>query len=200
MFRERLKELTSVIYNCVCTNSLNEIDHKGALQYAHELLLSVTKKRGKVYIIGNGGCAAIASHLAVDLINTLKIPATTLCDSNLLTCMSNEHGYENVFSKPLDRLMTENDFLVAISCSGSSANILNAVKTAKEKGAKTLTLSGFKATNPLRYMGDLNLWIESEDFGIVESAHFFLLHTIIDLWGESGIDSVADNTSSPAYA
>lgn len=183
MFRERLKELTSVIYNCVCTEQVSQISHSDALERAQELLHGVNKRNGKVYLVGEGGSSGIASHTAADLINRLHVPAITLFDSNLMTCStSNEKGYQNVFSGPLKILINEEDLLLAISSTGTSSNILQSVEVAKSKGAKVLTFSGFKPTNPLRYLGDLNLWIESEDYGIVENAHFFLLHTIIDFW------------------
>ena len=76
--------------------------------------------------------------------------------------------------------MREDDLLVAISSSGRSENILNACRVAEEKRGRVITLSGFSSKNPLRGMGDLNFWIDAKDYGLVETAHFFLLHTIID--------------------
>lgn len=131
-------------------------------------------------MIGNGGSAGIASHFHTDLVKTLKIPAQTLYDANLMTCLGNDYGYEHIFSSSLQLVMRPQDLLVAISSSGKSPNILNAAKTAREKKAGLFTLSGFAEDNPLRQIGDLNYYINIADYGLVETGHFFLLHTIID--------------------
>ena len=152
------------------------------LVYAQKLLKNVREKKGKVVIIGNGGSAGIASHFCCDLIRTLGISSQTLFDSNVMTCMGNDFGYENIFANPLKVLLKDNDLLVAISSSGNSENILNACRVALEKSASIFTLSGFSKDNSLRALGDLNFWVPSSDYGLVEMAHFFLLHTIVDTW------------------
>jgi len=133
-----------------------------------------------VYLIGNGGSAGIASHMMIDLLNMSKIKAHTLYDLSMLTCISNDHGYENVFKSPLEVMLTDGDVLIAISSSGESNNILNAVKCAQSKDIFTVTLSGFSERNSLRKMGDMNIWLNSNDYGIVEIGHAFLLHNIAD--------------------
>jgi D-sedoheptulose 7-phosphate isomerase len=90
--------------------------------------------------------------------------------------MSNDYGYENSFSEPLSNLAKENDLLIAISSSGRSANIRNAVISIKEAGGYAITLSGFGQDNPLRSMGDLNVWLDSNSYGLVEIGHLFYLH------------------------
>lgn len=180
MFLKRLRELASVIQDCSYTTDCGVLDHEEALQLALSMLALPREQGGMVYIIGNGGSAGIASHFCVDLLKNLEVPASTLVDSNVLTAVANDCGYEQIFSLPLKRLMQPKDLLVAISSSGKSPNILNAVEVAKEKGAKVITFSGFSEGNPLRQMGELNFWINRMDYGLVETAHFFLLHTIID--------------------
>jgi D-sedoheptulose 7-phosphate isomerase len=143
-------------------------------------LIQATK--GIVYVIGNGGSAGIASHFANDLLKALHIPSQTLYDSNLMTCLSNDLGYEHVFSFPLEKLLKPNDLLVVISSSGKSPNILNATRVAIQRNVPLITLSGFLASNPLRSQGSLNFWIDRSDYGLVESAHFVILHSLIDLW------------------
>jgi D-sedoheptulose 7-phosphate isomerase len=133
-----------------------------------------------VYLIGNGGSAGIASHMMIDLLNMSKIKAHTLYDLSMLTCISNDYGYENVFKSPLDVMLNDGDILVAISSSGESNNILNAVKCAQSKNIYAITLSGFSERNSLRTMGDMNIWLNSQDYGIVEIGHAFLLHNIAD--------------------
>src|SRR6185503_15029703 len=99
---------------------------------------------------------------------------------NLLTAIGNDCGYDQVFSLPLKKLMRPNDLLIAISSSGQSPSILNGATIAREKEAHVITFSGFKEDNPLRQMGDLNFWLDRVDYGLVETGHFFLLHTLVD--------------------
>lgn len=141
---------------------------------------------GKIIFVGNGGSAAIASHMATDYLKNGKLRATALNDSALLTCLSNDLGYENVFSTQIGMLARGDDIVVAISSSGRSANILNAVNAARACGCRVVTLSGFAADNPLRTLGDYNVYIESSEYGFVEIGHLTIIHAIIDIdlgWG-----------------
>lgn len=176
---DQLKEL---VEQCEFTTQKGKVTSAEALKMAHFLLAQVKKQQGMIYVIGNGGSAGIASHFCTDLLKTLNLSAATLTDPCVATCFANDFGYEYVFSAPLERNLKDQDLLVAISSSGKSPNILNAVECAKQKKIPVLTLSGFLSSNPLRSAGDLNFWIESLDYGLVESGHFFLLHTIIDTW------------------
>lgn len=180
MFLERLQDLNGHIQGCHYTTPEGAIDHRVALNKAVDLLHQTRDRGGIVYVVGNGGSAGIASHFHTDLVKALQIPSQTLYDPNLVTCLSNDYGYEHVFSSTLKLMLTARDMLVAISSSGQSANILNAVHIAKEKGASIFTLSGFKNDNPLRSMGHLNCYLNCSEYGLVEMGHFFLLHTIID--------------------
>ncbi len=137
--------------------------------------------RKRMYIVGNGGSAAIASHAVTDFANMAKISAFTLHDSSLLTCMTNDYGYEVAFARMLSLHAGEGDVLVAISSSGKSPNICNAVESFRRAGGgKVLTLSGFKSDNALRQLGDINVWLDSSDYGIVEIGHQFVLHNLSD--------------------
>ncbi|MGD2119853.1 MAG: SIS domain-containing protein [Chromatiales bacterium] len=133
-----------------------------------------------VFIIGNGGSAAVASHIENDLCNVGGLCAATLHEPAILTCYANDYGYEQAFAKRLDRALRPNDILIAISSSGGSANILNAVEVARQRQAKVITLSGWQADNPLRDSGDLNFWLEKQEYGFVEIGHLFLLHHVCD--------------------
>lgn len=135
----------------------------------------------KVIFIGNGGSAAIASHMAIDFWKNGGIKATAFNDSSLLTCIGNDYGYEHVFEKPIEMFAEAGDLLVAISSSGRSANILNGVKAAKNRGCKIITLSGFKNDNPLRTLGDVNYYVPSNEYGPVEVIHQFICHYMLDI-------------------
>ncbi len=182
MFTKRFSELSEILSKCIYTTQDRTISEEQALQLFHTFLFQEIENKGTVFAIGNGGSAGTASHFSVDLLNALKIPSQTLYDSNVMTCISNDYGYNQVFSRPLDLLLKQNDFLVCISSSGNSQNILNAAAVAKSKDVPIITLSGFEPHNPLRAVGDLNFYLPIIDYGLVEMGHFFLLHTIIDSW------------------
>ena len=187
MFKGRFQDLAES-FSCIESTHLGQIiSEDDAFDTVTQMLAKVIKERGIVYVIGNGGSAGIASHFSIDLIKTLKIPSQTLFDSNLMTCLANDWGYKNVFSYPLSHLLKPHDLLVAISSSGKSSNILEAVKITRSLYVPVITLSGFSSENPLRTLGDLNFWVDRPDYGLVEMTHFILLHTIIDLWSKDKV-------------
>src|SRR3989339_455841 len=170
-------------YNRYDTLAKNFFNDKSACENMSKRvgILSGTKKTGaKIYIIGNGGSAAIAEHMAIDLTKNAGLKAMAISGSPMLTTFSNDYGYENVFRKALESFADKNDILIAISSGGTSKNILNACAFAKEKGMFTITLSGFEMSNPLRQAGDINFWVDSKAFGFVELFHNFILHYIND--------------------
>jgi D-sedoheptulose 7-phosphate isomerase len=156
------------------------IDNENAVKTATECMIGLKKKNNKIFFIGNGGSASIASHMQTDFLRNLRIPAVTFGDPSLLTCMANDHGYEYVFEKPIGLLARRGDCLLAISSSGRSPNILNAAGTAKKKGCFVITLSGFGNNNPLRRLGSINFYINSRAYGFVELAHAAICHCMVD--------------------
>lgn len=154
------------------------------LQKCHEKVVALienARARGaSVYLIGNGGSAAIVSHAKTDLMNVAGVKAITLLEPAIMTCLSNDYGYENVFSRQIQTLANPDDILIAVSSSGQSENILNAVRTMKNKGASVISLTGFDENNPLRKMGDYNYWLNSSNYTLVEIAHLFVLHHMAD--------------------
>jgi D-sedoheptulose 7-phosphate isomerase len=143
-------------------------------------LKELRSKGSRLYLVGNGGSAGVAAHAVTDFLNVGKLRASTLHDPSLLTCMANDFGYENAFARILATVGAPGDTLIAISSSGNSANIRNAVTEMRKLGGATITLSGFKRDNPLRALGDVNLWLDSGDYGMVEIGHQFLLHNLAD--------------------
>lgn len=181
MFANYLDKFQSVLSQTKTTNQnsdLLELDE--TFRQVNELFKVAKTNKNHVYLIGNGGSSGIVSHGAIDFLNACGFKAHALTDNSLLTCMANDYGYENVFAQPFKTLIEKKDVVVAISSSGKSVNIVNACKTAKEKGADVITFSGFKSDNPLRKMGDFNFWVESANYGIVEIGHSLLLHHITD--------------------
>lgn len=138
---------------------------------------------GKLIFIGNGGSAAIASHMAIDYAKNGGIRATAFNDASLLTCLSNDCGYEMMFVHALDCYADKGDILVAISSSGESKNIVNAADHAKKLGCMVYTLSGFSEKNLLRMIGDINFYVPTKkgEYGFTEIAHLAVLHSILDM-------------------
>jgi D-sedoheptulose 7-phosphate isomerase len=154
----------------------NALDYEDGIQKNLGMLEGLRDRGGNLFLVGNGGSAGVVSHILTDFINVDKLNARTLHESSLVTCMGNDYGYENTFSHPLSILARKGDVLVAVSSSGRSANIHNAVKAIKKVGGEAITLSGFGQDNPLRSMGDLNIWLDSKSYGLVEIGHLFYLH------------------------
>jgi D-sedoheptulose 7-phosphate isomerase len=141
-----------------------------------------THARGnKIMFVGNGGSAGISSHMAIDYSKNGGLRATAFNDPAALTCLGNDLGYEQVFAKQLELHLRSGDLLVAISSSGRSPNILNAVAVARSGGCRITTLSGFSADNELRHAGDINFYVESTEYGFVEIAHLALCHAVLDI-------------------
>lgn len=145
-----------------------------------DLLGNLPANGKKVMFIGNGGSAGIASHMALDFWKNGGIKALCFNDGTLLTCIANDFGYEQVFAKPVEMFAEPDDVLVAVSSSGQSANIIEAVKAAQRKQCWVVTLSGFAVDNPLRGMGDYNIYVPSREYGFVEVAHQTILHCLLD--------------------
>ena len=163
-----------------CMENARAIDFDEALYQAIALILKTKTLDGKVIFIGNGGSAAIASHQAIDLWKNGGISAIAFNDPSLLTCISNDYGYEYVFEKPIEMFAKASDVLIAISSSGRSENILRGVDMAKSKRCSVITLSGFRADNPLRHKGQLNFFVPSESYGFVEISHLAICHYFAD--------------------
>ena len=146
------------------------------------IFLNTSKKRGKILIFGNGGSAAIASHVSVDLTKNAKIRTVNFNESDLITCFSNDYGYERWVEKAVDFYADKNDTLVLISSSGKSLNMINACQTARNKKiSKIITFTGHDKNNPLSKLGDINFWIDSKAYNFVENIHQVWLLTIVDL-------------------
>jgi D-sedoheptulose 7-phosphate isomerase len=140
----------------------------------------------KILFIGNGGSAAIASHLAIDCCKNGGLRALAFNDSSALTCLANDFGYMHVFAKQIEFHARRDDLLVAISSSGRSPNILHGVEAARSLGCGVVTFSGFTESNELRRAGDVNFYLRSTAYGFVEIGHLALCHAMLDLhlgWG-----------------
>lgn len=177
----RAAAFSDLLARCVATNGRNSaLDLEAAVSAVCDRLVEARIGGSKVYLVGNGGSAGVASHAATDFFNAAKLRALTLHECSLMTCMANDFGYENAFARMLAQLVEPGDLLVAISSSGKSMNIQNAARQATENGGQVITLSGFAGDNPLRVIGGINFWLDSTDYGMVEIGHQFILHNLSD--------------------
>ena len=141
------------------------------------LHMDVLREADYVYLIGNGGSASIASHIANDLMKAQGIRANTLTDPALFTCFANDYGYDHAYERMLAPLLNNKCLVICISSSGRSHNICRAARLAADI-CQVATFTGFDPDNPLRGMGHYNYWVPSNNYGVVESAHLMLLHSI----------------------
>ena len=190
---DRVDTFAQVIKNSFCTDANHHpLDMEETMTSIMYDLTELRARHHALYIVGNGGSAAVASHALVDFVNVAKIRTHVLHESSLITCMANDYHYENAYSRALSIYIQPEDLLIAISSSGKSANICNAVQVAKQQGIKVLTLTGFNQDNPLRRLGDINIWLNSHDYGYVEVGHQFILHNLSDRFGIEHVKHIAN--------
>ena len=131
-------------------------------------------------MFGNGGSSSIANHVAIDLCKVANIKAITFNESNLITCFSNDYGYQNWMKKSLEYHLNPKDLVIFISSSGNSKNHVIAAKYCKKKNVKIVTLTGFSKFNPLKKFGNVNFWVNSKNYNHVEMAHHIILVFLAD--------------------
>jgi len=152
------------------------------LEKMADLIKAINSKGNKVLIFGNGGSAAISSHFSVDLTKNAGLRCVNFNEADLITCFANDYGFEHWVEKAIDFYGDEGDLLIIISSSGSSKNMLNGVRAARNgKFEAVVTLSGFDNNNPLCQLGDINLWVNSRAYNFVENIHQVWLLAIVDL-------------------
>jgi D-sedoheptulose 7-phosphate isomerase len=157
---------------------------------AAEMITRALKRNGRVYICGNGGSAADAQHIASELVGRFErerrpLPAIAMTtDTSIITSLSNDYEYKNVFAKQVDALVKRGDVLWAISTSGTSANIIAAAKLAKKKGAKVLAFTGISGSK-LEKMADICFCANSESTARSQEIHQLGFHIICGLVEDS---------------
>ncbi len=145
-----------------------------------ELALKVKTLDAKMLFAGNGASAAISAHAAVDFTKQAKVRGITFNEADLITCYSNDYGYENWMSEAIKSYYKSNDVVVLTSVSGESPSIINAAITSRELGLKVVTFSGRSSSNSLKSYGDINFWVDSDAYNIVECIHMIWVTTVID--------------------
>lgn len=161
------------------SKKISSVDNN-LLERSAQIIQNAHERGGKLIFVGNGGSAAMASHLSVDFTKTAGVRAINFNEADLITCFANDYGYEHWVAKALEAYADAQDVVVLISSSGRSPNILNGAIQARHMGMSTITVSGFDADNPLRGLGDVNLWVNSTAYNVVEMAHHVWLLAISD--------------------
>jgi D-sedoheptulose 7-phosphate isomerase len=174
----------------IINNYLKEIksnlDNKDFALFSNFLkkeFVKTKKKNGKVIILGNGGSASTANHVTVDLTKNANIRAINFNEANLITCFSNDFGYEKWMESSLKYYCDKkSDFVVFLSVSGNSENLVNSLKWCKKNNVNFSTLTGCNKNNRLNKMSkNKNYWVDSSAYNIVEIIHHSLLLMVVDL-------------------
>ncbi|WP_416695857.1 D-sedoheptulose 7-phosphate isomerase [Candidatus Pseudothioglobus sp. Uisw_050_01] len=164
------------------------------IEIAANICINSLKNGNKILLIGNGGSAADAQHIAAEIIGRYKeerkgLPAIALTtDSSVITSISNDFGYLSVFTRQVEALANKDDVLITISTGGSSPNIISALKLAKELDCRTIGFSG-KDGGAFNDLCDVNLVVASDDTPRIQEMHILIGHTICQLIDNAFIDS-----------
>ena len=162
--------------------------------HQNNICIDCLKQGNKILIFGNGGSAADAQHIAAEIIGRYKterkgLPAIALTtDSSVLTAISNDFGYSSIFERQVEALANPGDILIGISTGGSSINVINALKLAKNIQCKTIGLSG-KDGGDFNALCDVNLIAIAEDTPRIQEMHILIGHIICHLIDEAFITS-----------
>ena len=151
------------------------------LNKLYKLTINIKKNKKKIIIVGNGGSAAIASHFSVDLTKNAKVRCVNFNESDLITCFSNDYGYENWVKEALRFYLDNQDLVIIISSSGKSKNMINNAKFLKNKKNKLITFTGFSGKNRLNKYGLLNFIVNSNNYNYIENTHQYCLLTLVYL-------------------
>ena len=145
------------------------------------ILLKLRETNNKIYFFGNGASAAFANHMALDFSKNGKILSRSLSDSSLLTALSNDYSFENAMLEYLKiEGVTKDDFVITISSSGNSPNIISVLNYCKGNNINTLALSGLKDDNKSISLANYSIYVPMKTYGMVECIHQIFLHLILD--------------------
>lgn len=182
-----LRRLSESLERTSCRHLGGATSLEAGLQALVGIWARLRANGGAVFWAGNGGSAAIASHLSQDLLNKCGLKSLTFNDPALITCMANDYGYQETFKRPLAALAEEGDLLVAVSSSGMSDNIVKAAEAALAMGLEVAAFSAFSARNRLCGLPTtLSFHVPTDSYGQAELAHGALLHAALDCLEQDG--------------
>jgi D-sedoheptulose 7-phosphate isomerase len=166
-------------------NTFNNTDNIEAIHAALLVMVAALKNGNKLISCGNGGSMSDAMHFAEELSGRFRnerkaLPALSISDPTHISCVANDYGYEYIFSRYIEALGCEGDVLLGISTSGNSKNVINAVEAAKNKGMKTVVLTG-KTGGSLASIADIEIRAPHSEFADrAQEIHIKVIHALID--------------------
>lgn len=176
-----LDKIKEILDHIVVTGGQSErYEYSAGIDRIVEVLKNCKTQKGCLYICGNGGSAGIAQHMTADFLKNGGIRTYNMYGQSTITCISNDLTYEYVFCKQLEMLAGRNDILIAISSSGESENIKKAIHEMRRVGGVAITFTGFNEDNRIRRMGDFNIYVPAQHYGMVESIHNLILQQMVD--------------------
>ena len=147
----------------------------------NDILNKLRETKSKIYFFGNGASSAFANHMALDFSKNGKILSRSLSDSALLTALSNDYSFEEAMVEFLNiEGVAKTDFVITISSSGNSPNIISVLNYCKENNINSLALSGLKNDNKSITLADYSIYVPMKTYGMVECIHQIFLHLILD--------------------
>lgn len=165
------------------TEILNDLSLLTIIKEMSLAIIEAYQNKKKLILFGNGGSAADAQHIAAELVNRfglerIALPAIALTtDTSVLTSIANDYDYSKIFARQVEALAEKGDVVIGISTSGASLNVIKGIEVAREKGAKTIGLTG-KNGGKLARTADLVLKVPSNDTPRIQEAHITILHVI----------------------
>jgi len=175
------KHLNIGIENISYFKKKSLIESKIFFKEINKIFENLKLNNSRVYFFGNGASSAFANHMALDFSKNGKINSRSLSDSALVTALSNDFSFENIFVEFLNiENIKENDFVITISSSGNSKNIVNVLKYCKRKKIRSLALTGLNINNKSKDFSDYSLFVPLYTYGMVECIHQIILHLILD--------------------
>jgi D-sedoheptulose 7-phosphate isomerase len=157
-----------------------------SIEIAANLCINSLKNGGKILLFGNGGSAADAQHIAAELVGRYKVERKGLAaialttDSSVLTCISNDYGYDQIFNRQVESLANKGDVVIGISTGGTSANVINALNLSNNMGCKTIGLSG-RGGGAFNELCDINILVPDNETPRIQEMHILIGHTICHL-------------------
>jgi len=166
-------------YKLVIIDLIKKINTKDLKQAFIEINLT-SKRKGKVIVFGNGANTSTSSHFATDMTKNGKIRTISLNDPNLITCFSNDYGFERWIEKAIEYYADKNDLVILLSASGNSKNLVNAAKYCRRNNIKTLSITGFNKKNKLQKLTNKKIFIDSKGYNLIEIIQNIILLSLVD--------------------
>lgn len=189
-YREHVQRMGELLSQLEVTNGDGEVlATEEGFEMLYGLAVAARIPPRRLFLIGNGASASMASHFAADLCKNGGVNAGVLTDSALTTALANDIGADQLFAEPLRRMAAAGDGLLVISSSGASANLIAALAVAGERQLSVATITAMSPDNLLRRDGDLNFYIPAMTYGDAESCHAAVLHYWLDRFANDGTSS-----------